>query len=194
MLVVTSEIMQGYDILEYLGYVSDTVSINSIKLNDSLEGNTVDNLLPKKNLKKAKDILMENLQAEAESMGGNAIIGLKLNYSEAILKLYSSYLVSGTGTVVKIAMTKEQKIKIEEAKEKEEEKYKSYILNMPIKELIKYLEENNFTSKQETLKNIILERKDVKENINEFNGYETNILELMQEYNEYAKLVIMLKK
>lgn len=192
MLVITNEVIQGYDIIEYFGHVSETVTFYcfqpmSKKVTDR---SPEEDLYFKKRFKEAERILIENLKRRAEKMGGNAILGLRINYGG----FYDDVLATGTGTVVKIVMTEEQKIKIERQKQREYQECKNYIFNMTAKELIKYLENGIFEYDKKIVKNIVLERRDLKENIKEYSEYENEVLETMKEYSELAKIILLLRE
>ncbi len=210
MLMVTTETISGYEIEEYLGYISETVTLG---INDFLEFFQISDTFGgesssyKSKFDEAKGILNKRLEAKAKEIQGNAIIGLRINYTEIAGKGKSSILVSGTGTVVKVEMTEKQKNKLkekekeiekiallqEEEKKKEFEEYKNYIFKLTIKELIKELESKTLYNKKD-IKDVILEREDIKKEIEKFSNYDTDILRVMQGYNENAKLVLILKR
>lgn len=129
----TTETISGYEIEEYLGYVSETVTLG---LNDFLEFFQIADTFGgesssyKSKFDEAKSILNKRLEAKVKEIGGNSIIGLRINYSEITGKGKSSILIAGTGTVVKIAenekyfkhiQREEQKEQLE--KDEEMEKY-----------------------------------------------------------------------
>lgn len=101
----TTETISGYEIEEYLGYVSETVTlgilglIEMFQIADTLGG---ESSIYRKKFDEAKNILNKRLETKAKEMGGNAIIGLRISYDEITGKGKSSLLISGTGTVVKI--------------------------------------------------------------------------------------------
>ena len=124
MLIITNENLYGYEILKYLGYVSETVTfgINGVveffQIADSFGG---ESSIYRNTFNQAKDILDKRLEMKAREMGGNAIIGLRINYNEITGKNRSSILVSGTGTVVNVEMTEEYKIKLQERQDEIEQ-------------------------------------------------------------------------
>lgn len=201
--MVTTETISGYEIQEYLGYVSETVTfgINGVveffQIADTFGG---ESSIYKNTFDEAKDILNKRLEAKAKEMYGNAVIGLRINYNEITGKGRSSILVSGTGTVVKAEITEEHKKRMQEifilqekAKEKKLEEYKNYIYKLTVDELIKEFEKISDKDKK-ILKDIILEREDIKSGTKEFDNYDIDILEAMQEYNNNAELTLILRK
>ncbi len=201
--MVTTETISGYEIQEYLGYVSETVTfgINGVveffQIADTFGG---ESSIYKNTFDEAKDILNKRLETRAKEMGGNAVIGLRINYNEITGKGRSSILVSGTGTVVKAEITEEHKKRMQEifilqekAKEKKLEEYKNYIYKLTVDELIKEFEKISDKDKK-ILKDIILEREDIKSGTKEFDNYDIDILEAMQEYNNNAELTLILRK
>lgn len=199
MLILTTELLENYEIEEYLGYVSETVTLGILGLIEMFQiADTIggESSIYKKEFSKAKNILNKRLEDKALEMGGNAIIGLRISYNEITGKNKSSLLISGTGTVVKMEMSEEHKemlrifsTKQEEEKIKEIEKYRD---SKNIDELIKILENTTEYSK-EAIKNIILESEDFKNYIKEFFDYDTELLKSIQEYNEKAKLTLLLR-
>lgn len=201
--MVTTETISGYEIQEYLGYISETVTfgINGVveffQIADTFGG---ESSIYKNTFDEAKDILNKRLETRAKEMGGNAVIGLRINYNEITGKGRSSILVSGTGTVVKAEITEEHKKRMQEifilqekAKEKKLEEYKNYIYKLTVDELIKEFEKISDKDKK-ILKDIILEREDIKSGTKEFDNYDIDILEAMQEYNNNAELTLILRK
>lgn len=201
--MVTTETISGYEIQEYLGYISETVTfgINGVveffQIADTFGG---ESSIYKNTFDEAKDILNKRLETRANEMGGNAVIGLRINYNEITGKGRSSILVSGTGTVVKAKITEEHKKRMQEifilqekAKEKKLEEYKNYIYKLTVDELIKEFEKISDKDKK-ILKDIILEREDIKSGTKEFDNYDIDILEAMQEYNNNAELTLILRK
>ena len=123
MLIVTTENVLGYEIEEYLGYISETVTLG---VNDFAEFFQIFDVFGgessqyKDKFQQAKEILNKRLEEKTQEIGGNAIIGLRINYQEITGKGKSSLLISGTGTAVKFKMTEKYINKIKEDKEREE--------------------------------------------------------------------------
>lgn len=157
--MVTTETISipGYEIQEYIGYVSETVTfgingfVEFFQVYDALGG---ESSLYKNTFNKAKKVLSERLEDKAKEMGGNAIIGLRISYDEITGKGKSSLLLSGTGTVIKIKMTKEQ-IEITEKQETEN------IIQIQICNLIEYIEKTPNEDKKKVVEKV-LAREDVK--------------------------------
>lgn len=164
MLMFTTETISGYEIEEYLGYVSETVTLG---LNDFLEFFQIADTFGgesssyKNKFDEAKNILNKRLEAKVKEMGGNSIIGLRINYSEITGKGKSSLLISGTGTVVKIEMTEERKNKLKADIEIAEKRETENIMQMQISSLIKYIEKTPTEDKKKIIEKI-LTRDDVK--------------------------------
>ncbi|WP_462425333.1 YbjQ family protein [Fusobacterium varium] len=131
MLITTTESLVGYEIEEYLGHISETVTfgINDFKefflIADFIGG---ESSIYNETLEKAKEILNKKLKEKAESLDANAIIGLRITYSEMSGKDKSMLLLSGTGTAVAVEMKEEfrekiekRRIKLKEMKKKKEE-------------------------------------------------------------------------
>lgn len=181
MLIVTTENVLGYEIEEYLGYISETVTLG---VNDFAEFFQIFDVFGgessqyKDKFQQAKEILNKRLEEKTQEIGGNAIIGLRINYQEITGKGKSSLLISGTGTAVKFKMTEEYK----KRKEKEIKDKQSYIIQLPLKELINLLE-NTSIEKKEELKNIILSREDIQEIRKEYKDIPTSMLNIFK--NEY---------
>lgn len=164
MLMVTTETISGYEIEEYLGYISETVTLG---INDFLEFFQIADTFGgesssyKSKFDEAKSILNRRLEAKAKEIQGNAIIGLRINYTEITGRGKSSILVSGTGTVVKVEMTEEHKNKLKEKIEIIEKIETENIMQMQICNLIKYIEKTSKEDKKKIIEKILL-REDVK--------------------------------
>lgn len=123
MLKVTVDKPEGYEIEEYIGYVTETTTFG---INDFIEFFLIadagggDSTIYKNTINKAKKVLNERLEIEARNLGADAIVGLRINYSEVSAKGRSMILVSGTGTAVKLRMTEETKERIIEREKQEE--------------------------------------------------------------------------
>lgn len=164
MLMVTTETISGYEIEEYLGYISETVTLG---INDFLEFFQIADTFGgesssyKSKFDEAKGILNKRLEAKAKEIQGNAIIGLRINYTEITGRGKSSILVSGTGTVVKVEMTEEHKNKLKEKIEIIEKIETENIMQMQICNLIKYIEKTPKEDKKKVVEKILI-REDVK--------------------------------
>lgn len=132
MLITTTENLIGYDIEEYLGYISETVTFgvddfrNVILIPNFDVGG--ESAVYQETLMRAEKLLNKRLEKKAKSLGADAIIGFRINYSEISGGYIKMLLLSGAGTAV-IANMKEglrekaekRRIKTEEIKKKEEE-------------------------------------------------------------------------
>lgn len=127
MLIFTVENIIGYEIEEYLGYVSETVTLG---INEFREFFQVADFLGGESstyyakFDKAKEILNHRLETKAKAMNGNGIVGLRVHYQEILGKNKSSILISGTGTVVRFK--ENEKIIKENEREKQKEKSKIF--------------------------------------------------------------------
>lgn len=132
MLITTTENLIGYGIEEYLGYISETVTFgvddfrNVILIPNFDVGG--ESAVYEETLMRAEKLLNKRLEKKAKSLGADAIIGFRINYSEISGGYIKMLLLSGAGTAV-IANMKEgfrekaekRRIKTEEIKKKEEE-------------------------------------------------------------------------
>ncbi|MDU1911506.1 heavy metal-binding domain-containing protein [Fusobacterium sp.] len=66
-------------------------------------------LFNQETLKNAKTVLMKKVEAEAELLGANVVLALRVNYSEISGNRKSMVLVSATGTTVSVGKIKELK-------------------------------------------------------------------------------------
>lgn len=123
MLMFTTETIPGYEIEEYLGYVSETVTLGIndftefFQISDTFGG---ESSTYKSKFDEAKEILNRRLKTKTEELGGNAIIGLRINYSEISGKNKSSILISGTATAIKIKENEKYLKNLENEKQQEE--------------------------------------------------------------------------
>ncbi len=102
-LVTTGSNIEGYDIVEYLGFVSGETVLGSNFLKGFVAGVTEasDSESEKltANLEQVNGIALEKLKRVAEKQGADAIIGLQLNYTQ-----FANYSVGtiASGTAVKL--------------------------------------------------------------------------------------------
>ena len=102
-LVTTGSNIEGYDIVEYLGFVSGETVLGSNFLKGFVAGVTEasDSESEKltANLEQVNGIALEKLKRVAEKQGADAIIGLQLNYTQ-----FENYSVGtiASGTAVKL--------------------------------------------------------------------------------------------
>lgn len=83
-LVATTPILYGYEIEEYLGVESASAYLSESYLDESLE--------------RSKDSALKKLKFKAVELGGNAVIGIDIDYTE----IDSHFNTVVSGTVVKV--------------------------------------------------------------------------------------------
>jgi uncharacterized protein YbjQ (UPF0145 family) len=105
MLVVTTPTLEGRRITRYLGLVSGEAILGANIFKDLFAG--IRDIVGgrsaayEQELRKAKTIALEEMQAEAEEMGGNAIVGVDLDYETVQMGSGGGMLmVSASGTAV----------------------------------------------------------------------------------------------
>ncbi|OYX65793.1 MAG: hypothetical protein B7Y88_07510 [Sphingomonadales bacterium 32-64-17] len=103
--VTTTPTMEGHPIQAYLGVVTGEVIVGANLFRDMFasirdivggRSNSYERVLAD-----ARKQAIEELQAECGSLGGNAVVGVDLDY-EVIGKNGSMLMVSATGTAVRI--------------------------------------------------------------------------------------------
>ena len=104
MLTVTTPSIEGKRILQYHGLVSGEAILGAnifldffAGIRDIVGGRSA---AYEQELRKAKNIAMEEMQAEARAMGANAVVGVDLDY-ETIGK-GTMLMVSASGTAVTV--------------------------------------------------------------------------------------------
>ena len=103
MLVTTTPTVEGRRILEYHGLVSGEAILGANIFRDLFAA--VRDIVGgrsgayEKELKRARDIALEEMTAEAHARGGNAVIGVDLDY-ETVGDKGSMLMVSASGTAV----------------------------------------------------------------------------------------------
>lgn len=199
MLITTTENLIGYDIEEYLGYISETVTFGVDGFRNVL-------LIPNfdvggessvycETLMRAEKLLNKRLEKKAKSLGADAIIGFRISYSEISGGYVRMLLLSGTGTAVIANMkeglrekAEERRIKMEEIKKKEEE-------NKRIQEEIlinNILAEKTFFQLSVEYYNEVSE--DRKREIIEVLNTKEEVIRKREEYKNKDKLMLMLLK
>ena len=104
MLTITTPNVEGKKILQYHGIVSGEAILGANILLDLFAG--IRDIVGgrsaayEQELRKAKDIAIEEMQAQARSLGANAVIGVDLDY-ETIGK-GTMLMVSASGTAVTV--------------------------------------------------------------------------------------------
>ncbi|HET6273055.1 MAG: hypothetical protein HW407_480 [Bacteroidetes bacterium] len=103
MLVLTTPTIEGKRITRYIGLVSGEAILGANIFKDFFAG--IRDIVGgrsaayEEELRKAKDIAIQEMTQQAQSMGGNAVIGVDLDY-ETIGTNGSMLMVSASGTAV----------------------------------------------------------------------------------------------
>ena len=103
MIVATTHQLEGQTITKYLGLVAGEVIVGTnvfkdmfASIRDLVGGRAGSN---EKELQKAREIALSEMQDRAIKLGANAIIGVQLDY-EVLGAANSMFMVSATGTAV----------------------------------------------------------------------------------------------
>lgn len=105
MLVVTTPSIEGKRITKYLGLVSGEAILGANIFKDFFAG--IRDIVGgrsaayEKELRKAKEIAIQEMTEQARALGGNAVVGVDLDY-ETIGARSSMLMVSASGTAVVI--------------------------------------------------------------------------------------------
>ncbi len=103
MLVVTTNVVEGKKVARYLGLVSGEAILGANIFRDFFAG--IRDIVGgrsaayEEELRKAKDIAITEMTQQAQMLGGNAVIGVDLDY-ETIGSNGSMLMVSASGTAV----------------------------------------------------------------------------------------------
>ncbi len=105
MLVVTTETVEGKPIKKHLGLVSGEAILGANIFRDFFAG--IRDIVGgrsaayEEELRKAKDIAIQEMQQQAAAMGGNAVVGVDLDYENITVGASGGMLmVSASGTAV----------------------------------------------------------------------------------------------
>ena len=104
MLIVTTNIIEGKKIAQYYGLVTGEAILGANIFKDFFAG--IRDIVGGRSaayeheLRKAKDIALEEMQMQARSLGANAVIGVDLDYET--VGNGSMLMVSASGTAVTI--------------------------------------------------------------------------------------------
>ena len=105
MIVTTTNGVEGKKTVEYLGLVNGEAILGAHVFKDIFAGFRDffggRSGSYEKTLKEARDVALEELQKEAESLGANAVVGVDVDY-EIIGEKGSMIMVAISGTAVKI--------------------------------------------------------------------------------------------
>jgi uncharacterized protein YbjQ (UPF0145 family) len=102
MIYATTNILEGYQIEQYLGVIAGEAIMGANAFKDFSAG--IRDIVGGRSgsyeteLRKAKELAMEDLTAKAEALGANAVIGMDLDY-ETIRGSMLMVSISGTAVV-----------------------------------------------------------------------------------------------
>lgn len=102
MLITTTNSIEGKRIVKYFGLVTGEAILGANIFKDFFAG--IRDIVGgrssayEKELRRAKDIALEEMQEQAETLGGNAILAIDLDYES--LGQGSMLMVTATGTAV----------------------------------------------------------------------------------------------
>ena len=105
MLVNTTDSLEGYEIKEYQGLVSGEAIIGANLFKDMFA--SIRDLVGGRSgsyeavLREAKNTAIEEMKANAKAMGGNAVIGVDLDY-ETLGQANGMLMVTASGTAVTV--------------------------------------------------------------------------------------------
>jgi uncharacterized protein YbjQ (UPF0145 family) len=105
MIVTTTNTIEGHRVSEYLGLVTGEAILGANVFRDFFA--SVRDIVGgrsgayEKVLRSARDEAVQEMMAEAKSLGANAVVGVDLDY-EVIGKEGSMLMVSASGTAVKV--------------------------------------------------------------------------------------------
>lgn len=104
MLITTTPTIEGKKVKQYLGLVSGEAILGAnifkdifASIRDIVGGRSA---AYEKELKRAKEIAMDEMTQQASSLGGNAILGVDLDYETIGREASSMLMVSASGTAV----------------------------------------------------------------------------------------------
>ena len=108
MVITTTHTIQGYEIGEYFGIVTGEAILGANIFKDLFAG--IRDIVGgrsaayEKELRQARDLALTEMQAEAERLGANAVVGVDLDY-ETIQsgQIGNMLMVTASGTAVKVA-------------------------------------------------------------------------------------------
>ncbi len=107
MILSTTSIIQGLELYEYLGVVTGEAILGANIFRDFFAG--IRDIVGgragsyEKELRKAREIAMQEMQDEARRLGANAIIGIDIDYETIGIQDGGSMLmVTASGTAVRV--------------------------------------------------------------------------------------------
>lgn len=106
MIITTTESVEGRRVTAYLGIVSGDAVMGTNVFKDFFAG--IRDIVGgrsgayEKELQKAKEFALEDMQARAAELGADAIIGVDLDYESISGEKVNMLMVSANGTAVKL--------------------------------------------------------------------------------------------
>lgn len=104
--MTTGSSFEGYEIVEYLGFVSGQIALGSSFLSNITEMTAQESTTFTNKLQHASDTALDKLCKAALKMGANAIVGIALNYTEFASSSIGT-VASGTAVVLRELEKKE---------------------------------------------------------------------------------------
>jgi uncharacterized protein YbjQ (UPF0145 family) len=108
MLTTTTPTIEGYEIIEYIGLVTGEAILGANIFKDFFAG--IRDIVGgrsaayEQELRKARDIALQEMAAEAERLGANAVVGVDLDYETLqVGQTGGMLMVSVSGTAVRVA-------------------------------------------------------------------------------------------
>ena len=108
MLITTTPSIEGYEIVEYLGLVTGEAILGANIFKDFFAG--IRDIVGgrsaayEQELRKARDIALQEMTADAERMGANAVVAVDLDYETLqVGQTGGMLMVSVSGTAVRVA-------------------------------------------------------------------------------------------
>ncbi|MDX1983740.1 MAG: heavy metal-binding domain-containing protein [Bryobacteraceae bacterium] len=104
MLITTTHTLEGHRITKYLGLVSGEAILGANVFRDFFAG--IRDLVGGRSgayeseLRKAKDIALDEMAEQARKMGANAVVGVDLDFEEISPGQGTMLMVTATGTAV----------------------------------------------------------------------------------------------
>jgi len=108
MLTTTTPSIEGYEVVEYLGLVTGEAILGANIFKDFFAG--IRDIVGgrsaayEQELRKARDIALQEMTAEAEQLGANAVVAVDLDYETLqVGQTGGMLMVSVSGTAVRVA-------------------------------------------------------------------------------------------
>jgi uncharacterized protein YbjQ (UPF0145 family) len=108
MLTTTTPTIEGYEIIEYIGLVTGEAILGANIFKDFFAG--IRDIVGgrsaayEQELRKARDLALQEMVADAEARGANAVVGVDLDYETLqVGQTGGMLMVSVSGTAVRVA-------------------------------------------------------------------------------------------